>query len=94
METNPEKIDDSKAQQPRAVVSTALLDDLVSDYEKGGSVRMDKSLGFQRMPEGYALMLNADHTHFYWLRFDGQEGCIDWNKWRARKGAIIHSSNV
>jgi len=69
------------------------LDALVAEYEKGGSVRMDRSLGFQKMPAGYALMLNADHTHFYWLRYDGQEGYIDWNKWRVRKGAIIHSAN-
>jgi hypothetical protein len=33
------------------------------------------------MPEGYALMLNPDRSHFYWLRRDGAESAQHWNMW-------------
>ena len=53
-----------------------------------GCVHCDKSLGFQKMPVGYALMLNQDKSHFFWLRFDGLESNPDWDKWSVRRGAI------
>lgn len=57
-----------------------------------GCRRCDKMLGIQKMPDGYALMLNGDETHFFWLRHDGTEGHIDWNKWRVRRCAIANRS--
>lgn len=48
---------------------------------------MRKSLGIQQMPNGYELMLNYDGTHFYWLRYDGVESCIHWDKWAVYRGA-------
>ena len=47
----------------------------------------ERSLGIQQMPEGYKLCLNRDRTHYYWLRQDGVESCIDWNKWSVYFGA-------
>ena len=49
---------------------------------------VSNSLGIQKMPEGYKLMLNADESHFYWERQDGAESCVDWNKWRVWRGAM------
>jgi hypothetical protein len=45
------------------------------------------SLGFVKMPPGYALMLNGDESHFYWLRHDGLESVIHWNRWAVYRGA-------
>ena len=52
-----------------------------------GCSNMSASLGIQKMPQGYALMLNADQTHFYWLRHDGIESQICWDKWAVYRGA-------
>ena len=62
----------------------------VPDY--GGCRRVDQSLGIQKMPEGYALMLDADEMYYFWLRHDGAESCIHWNKWAVRKGAIADAA--
>lgn len=52
-----------------------------------GSTDMSASLGIKKMPEGYALMLNPDKTHYYWLRKCGLESCIHWDKWAVYRGA-------
>lgn len=65
----------------------------VKEHEKDGCQRACRSLGFVKMPEGYALMLNTDISHFYWLRHDGVEGVIFWNKWRARKAAKMNAAS-
>lgn len=52
-----------------------------------GCVDMSGSLGIRKMPEGYALMLNPDRTHFYGLRHDGVETGIDWDKWAIYRWA-------
>lgn len=44
-----------------------------------------KRLGFASVPEGYALMLNADRSHFFYVRHDGKESCIHWNQWAVLK---------
>lgn len=54
-----------------------------------GCTHADQMLGIQKMPPGYALMLDADQMYFFWLRHDGAESCIHWNKWAVRKGALI-----
>lgn len=46
-----------------------------------------KTLGIRKMPIGYALMLNPDRTHYYWLRHDGTESVYSWNKWDVYRGA-------
>ena len=56
-----------------------------------GLDRRDKSLGMQAMPEGYALILNADQTHYYWYLNDSTEGVIHWDKWAVRRMAIHHA---
>ena len=45
------------------------------------------SLGICNMPDGYALMINPDRTHYYWLRSDGAESFICWDKWAVYRGA-------
>lgn len=59
----------------------------VNDHESIGSIDASKSLGIQKMPDGYALMLNPDRTHFYWLRYDGVASVIHWDKWAIYRGA-------
>ena len=63
------------------------LQEHIIDHVSCGCLDMNHSLGIQQMPQGYALMLNPDHTHYYWLRADGMESVIDWNKWRVYRGA-------
>lgn len=66
---------------------TELLSAHVQEHESSGSFRSDGALGFVGMPHGYALMLNADRSHFYWLRHDGIESCIHWDMWAVYRGA-------
>ena len=47
----------------------------------------EMSLGIVKMPPGYALMLNGDESHFYWLRYDGVESVRHWNRWAVYRGA-------
>lgn len=61
---------------------TMPLDFFVADDEAVGAHRCDSMLGIQTMPPGYALMLNSDSTHFYWLREDGCCSAIHWDKWK------------
>jgi hypothetical protein len=67
------------------------LEKQVADHESFGARRADKSLGFQKMPDGFALMLDADEMYFYWLRADGQYSAEHWNKWAVRKGALCEA---
>lgn len=55
---------------------------------------VSNSLGIQKMPEGYKLMLNNDLTHYYWLKDDGTESVISWDKWAAYRGSVEHSKAI
>ena len=59
----------------------------IEDHVNCGATNMNHALGARSMPEGYALMLNADQSHYYWLRHDGTESCISWDRWAAYRGA-------
>lgn len=65
----------------------------VADYEAHGCRRVDRCLGIQKMPSGYALMLDPDDYYFFWLRDDGGASAIHWNKWAVRKGALLDSKS-
>lgn len=57
-------------------------------YVECGCAVCDASLGFQKMPDGYHLMLNADGSHFFWMeRATGRYSVECWDKWAAYKGA-------
>lgn len=71
------------------LASNDVLAGVVADRESVGAIRCDSMLGFTKMPRGYALMLNSDKTHFYWLRYDGKESSINWDKWAIYRGARI-----
>jgi hypothetical protein len=73
---------------------TLKLNKHVEQHESFGCSNRSNSLGIQRMPEGYALMLDGDAMYFYWLRFDGNQSCIHWNKWAVRKGAMIDTART
>lgn len=65
----------------------------IADHVSCGCTDMSRSLGAQKMPDGYALMLNPDRSHFYGLKHDGTETDIHWNKWAiyrwAKKSAAL-----
>lgn len=60
----------------------------VAEAEALGCLRCDRSLGIRKMPDGYALMLNPDYSHFFLLRSDGAESAIHWNKWAIYRWAV------
>ena len=62
------------------------LEKLVKEYEKFSGCERRK-LGFVNMPTGYALMLNADCTHYFYLRYNGGEGAIHWDRWAIYRWA-------
>lgn len=61
----------------------------IKDYEERGCEQC--SLGIATMPEGYALMLNGDRTHYFWISDRGEESVIHWNKWIVYRGAKEHA---
>lgn len=69
------------------------LDVAVADHVRSGAQRMDEALGIQKMPFGYALMLDHDEIYFYWLRYDGRQGPEHWNKWAAYRMAKANYEN-
>ncbi|MDA3834355.1 MAG: hypothetical protein PF495_13300, partial [Spirochaetales bacterium] len=76
---NYKAIEKLKERKRSNSTGATLLAEAVKEHTDGGCYDASKSLGIQTMPPGYALMLNADHTHFYWLRFDGMESVISWD---------------
>ena len=62
----------------------------IADHERLGCTNKSDSLGIQKMPPGYALMLDADNMYFYWLRHDGKESDISWDKWAIYHWACDH----
>lgn len=64
-------------------------------YLDSGCTDVSGSLGIHKMPDGYALMLDADRSHFFWMeKATGAEGAINWNKWAVRRGAIAHRNRA
>lgn len=46
-------------------------------------------LGIALLPPGYAVMLNPDGTHYFWLCEDGRHSVINWDRWAAFRGAKL-----
>ena len=63
----------------------------VDDDVSVGCHDVSASLGFVNMPEGYALMLNSDESHYYWLNSKGESSCISWDKWAVYRSAKVHA---
>jgi hypothetical protein len=61
----------------------------IADHQALGARQV--GLGIQQMPNGYAIMLNADESHYYWLRHDGATSEVHWNKWRIYHGAVLNA---
>ena len=57
------------------------IDELVEDYVSGGCTDYSDRLGFCDVPMGYALLLNRDESHFFYIKEDGKESSIHWDKW-------------
>lgn len=70
-----------------------MLAEHVKEHEALGGRRVDRALGIQKMPDGYALMLDHDEMYFYWLRDDGAASPIHWDKWLIRCGAVQNSKS-
>lgn len=65
---------------------------LIEECERCGCVDYSHSLGIQDMPQGYALILNADKSHFFWVCYDGVESVIHWDKWAIYRSAKRRAS--
>ncbi|PRD42063.1 hypothetical protein C5748_18065 [Phyllobacterium phragmitis] len=64
-------------------------------YLENGCEVMDHTLGIQKMPDGYHLLLNADGSHFFWMEKEtGRESSIHWDKWAVYRGAVTDSSRA
>ena len=48
---------------------------------------VSQCLGIQKMPPGYALMIDPDGMFYYWINAEGQQSAIHWNKWSVYKMA-------
>ena len=57
-------------------------------YIDCGCTDVSGSLGIQKMPEGFSLMLDADRMFFFWMELaTGIESAIHWSKWAVYRGA-------
>lgn len=57
-------------------------------YLECGCEVMDHSLGIQKMPDGYHLLIDADGMYFFWMeKATGRESCTHWDKWAVYRGA-------
>lgn len=70
---------------------SADLNKHVAEHESFGARRCDRTLGIHKMPDGYALMLDADEMYFYWLAYDGRYSSEHWNKWAVYRSAKQHA---
>lgn len=79
-------------QEPNAPIqqvatSNELLVRKVKSFQRFGCEDWTESLGIVPMPGRYALMLNSDRTHLFWLRRDGAERVEHCDKWAIYRGA-------
>ena len=59
-------------------------------YLDNGCRDVSHCLGFQEMPEGYALMLDADEVFFFWMeKATGRESAPTWDRWACYRGAKV-----
>ena len=62
---------------------------------ENGCEDVSRTLGIKAMPEGYALLLNADQSHFFWMeKSTGRESSIHWNKWAVYRGAVSDAKRI
>lgn len=64
------------------------LQEIIDDYVSLGATQ--GKLGIQKMPKGYALMLNIDRTHYYWINVNRDESGKHWDKWAIYRYAKNH----
>lgn len=55
--------------------------DEIKFYLDQGCIDYSARLGIVSIPDGYALLLNSDHSHFFYIKPEGYESCIHWDKW-------------
>lgn len=53
----------------------------LKSYTDDDCIDYSDRLGIVKIPEDYALLLNRDRTHFFYIKAGGVESCIHWNKW-------------
>jgi|UniRef100_A0A6H1ZB33 hypothetical protein len=71
-----------------------MLQKHIEDHVSLGCSERSKTLGFQKMPEGYALMLDHDEAFFYWLRADGVHSDINWDPWSIYRSARMDADKI
>ena len=57
-------------------------------FLESGCIDVSASLGIQKMPDGYSLMIDADGMYFFWMeRATGRQSVTVWDKWAVYRGA-------
>ncbi|PHR58759.1 MAG: hypothetical protein COA47_10155 [Robiginitomaculum sp.] len=51
-------------------------------YLDVGCLDYSERLGFVSVPGNYALLLNSDYSHFFYIKAGVEdESCVHWDKW-------------
>lgn len=67
------------------------LQRVMAQHVTSGNYDATNALGVNTMPHGYALMLNCQQTHYYWVKYNGIQSEDCYHKWDAHNTAITHS---
>lgn len=73
---------------PKAAPKTtyASLAEAIDDFVSIGCTHAPNALGFAKMPEGFALMIDSDGMYYFYVSVDG-ESCNHWDKWAVYRWA-------
>lgn len=62
--------------------------EVVDEHVNEGASLANLGASTSAVPLGYAILMNADGTHFFWVCEDGRESVICWDRW-----AVLRSAN-
>lgn len=65
--------------------------EVVAEHVNEGASLANLGARTPAVPLGYAILMNADGTHFYWVCEDGRESVICWDRWAVLRSAIEDS---
>lgn len=69
-------------------MATDVPDEFMQVYFDGGCLDYSDRFGVVVVPDDYSILLNADGTHFFWVRHsDEVESCIYCNRFDALRSA-------
>lgn len=69
------------------------IQDELKYYLDLGCVDYSNRLGFATVPQNYRLLLNADLSHFFYIKTGDFESIEHWNKWVVYRWIIDDYNN-